>query len=155
MLTGDAEAVAGNAARKLELNEYFAEVLPNEKAYKVKQVKREGGLVAIGAGTDVAIESADIVLVKNDPRDVVAILDLSGAAYRKMMQNFALATGYNIIAIPLAAGIAVPWGIVLSPAVGAALMSASTVLAAINAKLLERAKGLVRHPSDRTGARHA
>jgi Cu2+-exporting ATPase len=164
MLTGDSDAVARNVAKELDLDEYFAEVLPDRKAEKVRQVKSEGGLVAmvgdgvndapalveadlgvaIGAGTDVAIESADIVLVRNDPRDVVAILELSNATYGKMVQNFILATGYNVVAIPLAAGVAAPWGIILSPAVGAALMSASTVLVAINAKLLERAKQLVR-----------
>lgn len=163
MLTGDAEAVAKSVARELELDEYFAEVLPDKKAEKVKEVKAEAGFVAmvgdgvndapalvesdlgiaIGAGTDVAVQSADIVLVQNDPRDVVAILQLSRATYSKMLQNFALATGYNVVAIPLAAGVLAPWNIVLSPAIGAALMSASTVLVAINAKLLERARNLV------------
>ncbi len=158
MLTGDAEAVAKSVAGELGLDEYFAEVLPDQKADKVKQVKAEGRTVAmvgdgvndapalveadlgiaIGAGTDVAIESADVVLVRNDPRDVVAILALSRATYRKMIQNFALATGYNVVAIPLAAGVGIAWGILLSPAVGAALMSVSTVLVAINAKLLGR-----------------
>jgi Cu2+-exporting ATPase len=166
MLTGDAEAVAKIVAAELDLDEYFAEVLPDQKAKKVKEVKRQGGIVAmvgdgvndapalaesdlgiaIGAGTDVAVQSADIILVQNDPRDVVAIIQLSRATYRKMRQNFALATGYNAIAIPLAAGVAMPWGIVLSPAVGAALMSASTVLVAINAKLLERARNVVDRP---------
>ena len=94
--------------------------------------------IAIGAGTDVAVESADIVLVRNDPRDVTAILALSRATYRKMLQNFLLATGYNVVAIPLAAGVAYSWGILLTPAIGAALMSASTVIVAINAQLLER-----------------
>ncbi len=163
MLTGDTRAVARSVAEELDLDEYFAEVLPDKKADKVKEVKREGGIVAmvgdgvndapalvdadlgiaIGAGTDVAVQSADIVLVRNDPRDVVAILQLSRATYRKMLQNFGLATGYNVVAVPLAAGVAAPWGIVLSPAIGAALMSASTVLVAINAKLLERARRLV------------
>ncbi len=167
MLTGDSEAVARSVAGELGLDEYFAEVLPDRKAETVKRVKQEGGTVAmvgdgindapalveadlgiaIGAGTDVAVQSADIVLVRSDPRDVVAILRLSGATYRKMVQNFVLATGYNVVAIPLAAGIASPWGIVLSPAVGAALMSASTVLVAINAKLLERAGSLVSRPA--------
>ncbi|WP_206202977.1 copper-translocating P-type ATPase [Thioalkalivibrio sp. XN8] len=159
MLTGDVEPVAARVAEELGLDEYFAGVLPDQKAEKVKAVKAEGGVVAmvgdgvndapalveadlgvaIGAGTDVAVQSADVVLVQNDPRDVVSIVKLSSATWRKMLQNFALATGYNVVAIPLAAGVAVAWGIVLSPAVGAALMSASTVLVAINAKLLSRA----------------
>ena len=159
MLTGDVEPVAARVAEELGLDEYFAGVLPDQKAEKVKAVKAEGGVVAmvgdgvndapalveadlgvaIGAGTDVAVQSADVVLVQNDPRDVVSIVKLSRATWRKMLQNFALATGYNVVAIPLAAGVAVAWGIVLSPAVGAALMSASTVLVAINAKLLSRA----------------
>jgi len=99
--------------------------------------------IAIGAGTEVAIESADVVLVRNDPRDVFAILALSRATYTKMIQNLLWATGYNTFAIPLAAGVAYPWGILLSPAVGAALMSLSTVIVAINAELLERARKLV------------
>jgi Cu2+-exporting ATPase len=94
--------------------------------------------IAVGAGTDVAIESADVVLVRSDPRDVVAILDLSRATYRKMVQNLLWATGYNTVAIPLAAGVAAAWGLLLTPAVGAVLMSASTVIVAINAQLLER-----------------
>lgn len=158
MLTGDARAVAQSVAGELGLDDYFAEVLPDQKAAKVREVKARGKSVAmvgdgvndapalveadcgiaIGAGTDVAVQSADIVLVRNDPRDVTAILALSRATYRKMMENFVLGAGYNIVAIPLAAGVAVSWGIVLTPAVGAALMSASTVLVAINAKLLER-----------------
>ncbi len=166
MLTGDARAVAENVARELELDEYFAEVLPDAKADKVKEVKNDSGIVAmvgdgvndapalveadlgiaIGAGTDVAVQSADVVLVRDDPRDVAAIVVLSRATYRKMLQNFALATGYNVVAIPLAAGVAAPWGIILSPAVGAALMSLSTVLVAINAKLLGRARHVVDRP---------
>jgi Cu2+-exporting ATPase len=160
MLTGDARAVAKTVAGELGLDDYFAEVLPGQKADKIKEVQGRGLAVAmvgdgvndapalvqsdlgiaIGAGTDVAIESADVVLVRNDPRDVVAILGLSRATYRKMVQNLLWATGYNAIAIPLAAGVAMPIGIVLSPAVGAALMSVSTVIVAINAKLLERTR---------------
>jgi Cu2+-exporting ATPase len=94
--------------------------------------------VAIGAGTDVAVEAGDIVLVRNDPRDVSRIIHLSRASYRKMIQNLWWAAGYNIVAIPLAAGVLAPWGILLSPAVGAVLMSASTVIVAINAQLLRR-----------------
>ena len=158
MLTGDARIVAQAVARELGLDDFFAEVLPHEKAEKVREVQSRGlrvamvgdGVndapalvaadvgIAIGAGTDVAVESADIVLVRNDPRDVAAIMALSRATYRKMIQNLLWATGYNALAIPLAAGVAAPWGIMLSPAAGAALMSLSTVIVAINAKLLER-----------------
>jgi Cu2+-exporting ATPase len=160
MLTGDARAVARSVAAELGLDDYFAEVLPDQKAEKVREVQGRGKSVAmvgdgvndapalvqadcgiaIGAGTDVAVQSADIVLVRNDPRDVTAILALSRATYRKMIENFVLGTGYNVVAIPLAAGVAYGWGIVLTPAVGAALMSASTVVVAINAKLLERSR---------------
>jgi Cu2+-exporting ATPase len=103
--------------------------------------------IAIGAGTDVAIESADVVLVRSDPRDVFAILALSRATYAKMAQNLVWATGYNAFAIPLAAGIAYPWGVMLTPAIGAAVMSLSTVIVAINAELLERARKLVESTS--------
>jgi Cu2+-exporting ATPase len=158
MLTGDAEAVAKWVASELELDDYFAEVLPGQKADKIKEVKKRGlsvamtgdGVndapalveadvgIAIGAGTDIAMESADIVLVRSDPRDVTAIIQLSRATYSKMIQNLWWATGYNIVAIPLAAGVFYWAGIILSPAVGAALMSISTVIVAINAKLLGR-----------------
>ncbi|HEY9148098.1 MAG TPA: copper-translocating P-type ATPase [Gammaproteobacteria bacterium] len=160
MLTGDSEAVAKSVAAELGLDDYFAGVLPEQKAEKIKQVKRQGGRVAmvgdgvndapalveadlgiaIGAGTDVAIESADVVLVKSDPSRVVSIMALSRATYRKLVQNLLWATGYNIVAIPLAAGVAIGIGVVLSPAVGAALMSLSTVIVAINARLLKRAR---------------
>ncbi|MGD2084251.1 MAG: copper-translocating P-type ATPase [Chromatiales bacterium] len=158
MLTGDAEAVAASVAGELELDDYFAEVLPNEKAARIRAVKERGLTVAmvgdgvndapalveadlgiaIGAGTDVAVESADIVLVRSDPRNVVDVMELSRATYGKMIQNLLWATGYNALAIPLAAGVAYGVGLVLSPAVGAALMSVSTVIVAINAKLLQR-----------------
>jgi Cu2+-exporting ATPase len=158
MLTGDAEAVAKSVARELGLSEYFAEVLPDEKAKRIEDVQRGGRIVAmvgdgvndapallqsdlgiaIGAGTDVAMESADIVLVDSDPRSVADVIALSRATYGKMVQNLFWATGYNAVAIPLAAGAAYSAGIVLSPAVGAALMSLSTVIVAINAKLLGR-----------------
>ncbi|HZD52242.1 MAG TPA: heavy metal translocating P-type ATPase [Woeseiaceae bacterium] len=163
MLTGDATAVARTVADELGLDDYFAEVLPDQKTAKVREVRARGLTVAmigdgvndapalvesdlgiaIGAGTEVAIESADVVLVRSDPRDVFAILALSRATYGKMVQNLLWATGYNAFAIPLAAGVAFAWGIVLSPAAGAALMSLSTVIVAINAKLLERARKLV------------
>ncbi|HEV3262130.1 MAG TPA: heavy metal translocating P-type ATPase, partial [Gemmataceae bacterium] len=160
MLTGDAAAVARWVAKELELDDYFAEVLPDQKAQKVKEVQRRGLVtamtgdgvndapaltqadigIAIGAGTDVAIESADIVLVRSDPRDVTAIVQLARATYRKMIQNLLWATGYNVAAIPLAAGLLYGFGILLSPAVGAVLMAASTVVVAINARFL-RVKG--------------
>ena len=158
MLTGDSEAVAKWVAGELGLDQYFAQILPDQKAAKIREVKRQGGAVAmvgdgvndapalveadvgiaIGAGTDVAIESADIVLVRSDPRDVATILELARATYRKMVQNLWWATGYNAVAIPLAAGALAGAGILLSPALGAALMSVSTVIVAINARLLGR-----------------
>ncbi|WP_231592593.1 heavy metal translocating P-type ATPase [Methanosarcina sp. Kolksee] len=156
MLTGDNRYVAAWVSKELELDDYFAEVLPHEKAEKVREVQAEyiTGMVgdgvndapalaqadvgiAIGAGTDVAIETADIVLVKNDPRDVVDIIRLSRKTYSKMYQNLLWATWYNIFAIPLAAGILYGYGILLSPAIGAVFMSLSTVIVAINAKTLK------------------
>ena len=156
MITGDAEAVAKWVAKELHLDDYFAEVLPDKKADKVKEVQQRGLVVAmvgdgvndapaltqadvgiaIGAGTDVAIESADIVLVRSDPRDVTAVIKLARATYRKMVQNLLWATGYNVVAIPLAAGVLYSAGVVLSPAAGAALMALSTVIVAINARFL-------------------
>jgi P-type Cu2+ transporter len=156
MLTGDNHYVAAWVARELELNDYFAEVLPHEKAAKVKEVQEKyiTGMVgdgvndapalaqadvgiAIGAGTDVAIETADIVLVKNDPRDVLNIVRLSRSTYSKMRQNLLWATWYNVFAIPLAAGALYGYGVLLSPAMGAVFMSLSTVIVAINAKTLK------------------
>ena len=156
MLTGDAEAVAKWVSDELGLDDYFAEVLPDQKAVKIKEVQSRGLVVAmtgdgvndapaltqadigiaVGAGTDIAIESADIVLVRSDPRDVTAVIELSQATYRKMVQNLWWATGYNAFAIPAAAGVLYPLGIVLSPAMGAVFMSLSTVIVAINARLL-------------------
>jgi Cu2+-exporting ATPase len=158
MLTGDAKEVAGWVAEELALDDYFAEVLPHEKSEKIREVKSRGLVVAmtgdgvndapalveadvgiaIGAGTDVAIESADIVLVRSDPRDVASIVMLARATYRKMKQNLLWATAYNVVAIPLAAGVLYKAGIVLSPAIGAVFMSLSTVIVAINARLLGR-----------------
>jgi len=157
MLTGDAEAVARWVAGELQLDEYFAEVLPGEKAEKIREVKSRGLTVAmtgdgvndapalveadvgiaIGAGTDVAVESADIVLVRSDPRDVTSLVELARSTYRKMVQNLWWATGYNVVAIPLAAGVLYSAGVVLSPAAGAVLMSLSTVIVAMNARLLK------------------
>jgi Cu2+-exporting ATPase len=156
MLTGDSQAVAKAVADELGIKIYFAEVLPEHKDQKVAELQKQGkhiamvgdGVndapaliradvgIAIGSGTDVAIESAGIILVKSNPLDVVKIFDLSRASYRKMVQNLIWAAGYNVVALPLAAGVLAPVGILLSPAVGALLMSLSTVIVAINAQLL-------------------
>ncbi|MFU8867961.1 heavy metal translocating P-type ATPase [Natronococcus sp.] len=158
MLTGDDADVAHSVADELGIDTVFAEVLPEDKDEKIVELQEEGKLVAmvgdgvndapaltradvgiaIGSGTDVAVESADVVLVENDPRDVVRLVRLSRKSYRKMQENIAWAAGYNVFALPLAAGILAPIGILLSPAVGAVLMSASTVIVAINAQLLRR-----------------
>lgn len=157
MLTGDKKEVAEYVATALGLDRVIAEVLPEEKSNHIKQLQAEGRWVAmtgdgvndapalatadvgiaIGAGTDVAIETADIVLVDSDPRDAVRVIELAKATYKKMVQNLWYAAGYNIIAIPLAAGVLASWGIILSPAVGAVLMSLSTVVVAINARFLK------------------
>src|SRR5660397_139153 len=156
MLTGDNQTVASWVAEELGLDDYFAQVLPDQKSAKIKEIQDRGLLVgmvgdgvndapalvqadvgiAIGAGTDVAIESADVVLVKNDPRNVLDMLSLAQATWKKMLQNLAWATGYNVVAIPLAAGALYGVGVVLSPAMGAVLMSASTVIVAVNARFL-------------------
>ncbi len=158
MITGDSEEVARAVAAELGIDEVFAEVLPEDKAGHIRDLQRDGRRVAmvgdgvndapalatadvgiaIGAGTDVAIESADIILVRDDPRDIASIIALSKATYRKMLQNLGWATGYNLLAIPLAAGVLAPWGVVLVPAVGALLMSISTIVVALNAQLLRR-----------------
>jgi Cu2+-exporting ATPase len=156
MLTGDNERVAQWVASELGLDRVIAEVLPDEKSDVIQRLQDEGKLVAmtgdgvndapalatadlgiaIGAGTDVAVETADVVLVDSDPRDAVDVMRLSNATYRKMVQNLWWATGYNVLAIPLAAGVGVSLGLVLSPAAGAVLMSLSTVIVAINARRL-------------------
>jgi P-type Cu2+ transporter len=158
MITGDARSVADAVARNLGIDEVFAEVLPSDKDAKVRELQDRGHRVAmvgdgvndapalaradvgiaIGAGTDVAVESAGVVLAGDDPRAVASIIELSRAAYRKMWQNLGWATGYNVLAIPLAAGVLASVGFVLSPAVGAILMSASTIVVALNAQLLRR-----------------
>ena len=156
MLTGDARGVAESVSKELGITEYFAEVLPDQKSEKIRELQERGQSVAmvgdgvndapalvqadlgvaIGAGTDVAVESADVVLVRSDPRDVGAILGLSRATYRKMVQNLIWATGYNAVAIPMAAGITFGTGFMMTPAVAAVFMSASTVIVAINAQFL-------------------
>ena len=158
MITGDSKEVATYIAKQLGLDHYFAQVKPEDKAAKVKELQKNGlkvamvgdGIndapaltqadigIAIGAGTDVAIKSADIILIKSDPQDVVKVINFSKRTYSKMAQNLAWATGYNVFAIPLAAGVLYGSGILLSPAVGAILMSASTVVVAFNAQLLRR-----------------
>jgi Cu2+-exporting ATPase len=158
MITGDSEDVAKWVAAELGFDEYFAQVLPEDKSGRIRDLQAQGRRVAmvgdgvndapalaqadvgiaIGAGTDVAIEAADVILVRNDPRDVARAISLSQATYRKMVQNLAWATGYNAVALPLAAGALASFGVVLPPALGALLMSLSTVVVAANAQLLRR-----------------
>jgi P-type Cu2+ transporter len=160
MMTGDTRAVAEAVARELGIDTVLAQVLPENKATNIQALQKQGKRVAmvgdgvndapalvtadvgvaIGAGTKVAVEAGDIVLVRSDPRDVPRIINLSRVTYRKMVQNLWWAAGYNIIAIPLAAGVLAAWGVILSPAVGAVLMSMSTIIVAINAQLLRRAQ---------------
>jgi Cu2+-exporting ATPase len=160
MITGDAKAVADSVGAELGLDEVFAEVLPADKDRAVAELQERGHRVAmvgdgvndapalaradvgiaIGAGTDVAIESAGVVLASSDPRGVTGVIRLSGASYRKMVQNLAWAAGYNIVAIPLAAGVLAWAGVTLSPAIGAVLMSGSTIVVALNAQLLRRVR---------------
>jgi P-type Cu2+ transporter len=160
MLTGDSRAVADAVARELGIDTVHAEVLPDRKAEVIEALRRAGKRVAmigdgvndapalvtadvgiaVGAGTDVAVEAGDIVLVRSDPRDVPRIVALSRATYRKMIQNLWWAAGYNVVAIPLAGGALARWGVLLAPAVGAVLMSLSTVIVAVNAQLLRRAR---------------
>jgi Cu2+-exporting ATPase len=156
MLTGDHRPVAVWVAGQIGVDEVIAEVLPQEKAATVREIQSRGLIVAmtgdgvndapalaqadvgiaVGAGTDVAIAAADVILVRSNPQDVADAVGLSKATYRKMVQNLWWATGYNVVALPLAAGVLAPWGVVLSPAVGAVLMSASTVIVALNARSL-------------------
>lgn len=159
MITGDAEAVAKTVAMELNIDRYYARVLPQDKAVLIRRLKVENptafvsdGIndapalfeadlgLAIGAGTNVAIESADLVLVKSDPLDATYALKLAKATYNKMIQNLFWATGYNVIGIPLAAGVAYALGILLTPAIGAVLMTVSTVVVSINAMLLRRVR---------------
>ena len=163
MITGDADAVARAVAADLNIDSVFSQVLPGDKAQRIEALQRQGKTVAmvgdgvndapalatadvgiaIGAGTDVAVEAGDIVLVRSDPRGVPRIISLSRASYRKMIQNLWWAAGYNIVALPLAAGVLASKGVVLSPAIGAVLMSASTVIVAANAQLLRRSRDAV------------
>jgi len=160
MLTGDSKDVAKAVAHELNIDTFFAEVLPEDKDKKVQELQTQDKLVAmvgdgvndapaltradvgiaIGSGTDVAVESADIILVQNNPLDIVKLLNLSKSSYSKMKQNLFWATGYNALAIPLAAGVLAPIGILLSPAIGAVVMSLSTIIVAINAQLLKKAE---------------
>lgn len=160
MLTGDARAVADGVAKALGIDTVFAEVLPEQKSAKIRELQSQGKRVAmigdgvndapaltqsdvaiaIGAGTDVAVEAGDIILVRSDPRDIARIVTLSRATYAKMVQNLWWAAGYNVVAIPLAAGVFARWGVNLTPAAAAVLMSASTIIVAINAQLLRRTK---------------
>ena len=158
LITGDAQQVAQAVGQDLGIDEVFAEVLPQDKDTKVTELQERGlrvamvgdGVndapalaraevgIAIGAGTDVAMESAGVVLASDDPRAVLSMIELSQASYRKMIQNLVWASGYNLAAVPLAAGVLAPIGFVLSPAVGAVLMSLSTIIVALNAQLLRR-----------------
>lgn len=159
MITGDAEAVARTVAEEIGIDRYYARVLPEDKVNRIRELKHEGPTafvgdgvndaaalleanmgLAIGAGTNVAIESADLVLIEDDPLDAVKALNLAKKTYSKMIQNLFWATSYNVLAIPLAAGVLYRWGFLLSPAVGALLMSLSTVIVSINAVMLRRAK---------------
>ena len=161
MATGDNEVVGKAVSEELGLDGYYAEVLPHQKVEIVKELQAKGEFVAmtgdgvndapalaqadvgiaVGSGTDVAAETADIILVNSNPRDIANLILFGKATYSKMIQNLAWATGYNTIAIPLAVGVLYPWGFVLSPAVGAVFMSLSTIIVAINAQLLKRKIG--------------
>ncbi|HSN93884.1 MAG TPA: HAD-IC family P-type ATPase, partial [Anaerolineaceae bacterium] len=158
MLTGDSQAVAKAVAGDLGIDTFFAEVLPEHKDQKVAELQKQGKRVAmvgdgvndapaltradigiaIGSGTDVAVESSGIILVKSNPMDVVKALRLSKLSYRKMIENLIWAVGYNVVALPLAAGVLAPFNILLSPAAGAVLMSLSTIIVAINSQLMRR-----------------
>jgi Cu2+-exporting ATPase len=158
MMTGDNEKVARSVSDELELDGYFAGILPDQKLEKIKEFQDHGEYVAmtgdgindapalaaadvgiaVGSGTDIAAETADIILVHSNPQDIASLVVFGKETYKKMTQNFAWATGYNIFAIPLAAGVLYPAGILISPALGAILMSLSTMVVAANAQLLKR-----------------
>lgn len=157
LLTGDNATIAKSVSEKLQMNNFYAEVLPHEKLEKIKLLQNNGEFVAmtgdgvndapalaqadvgiaVGSGSDIAAETAGIVLVNSNPKDVVSLILFGKATYRKMIQNLIWATGYNVMALPLAAGVLYKWGILLSPAAGAVLMSVSTIVVAINAMLLK------------------
>ena len=157
MMTGDNEKVAKSVSDELKLDGYFAGILPDQKLKKVKEFKQNGEFVAmtgdgindapalaaadvgiaVGSGTDIAAETADIILVNSNPKDIASLVLFGKATYAKMIQNFIWATGYNVVAIPLAAGVLYSAGIIISPAIGAVLMSLSTVIVAVNAQLLK------------------
>jgi len=159
MLTGDNARVAEAIAKQVGLTDFRADLMPEDKVKAILALNEQftytamvgDGVndapallaadvgIAIGAGTDVAVEAGDVVLIRSDPRDIPRIVALSKATYRKMIQNLWWAAGYNIVALPLAAGVLAPWGIVLNPAVGAVLMSMSTIVVALNAQLLRKA----------------
>jgi Cu2+-exporting ATPase len=158
MMTGDNENVAKSVNDELELDGYFAGILPDQKLEKIKEFQQQGEFVAmtgdgvndapalatadvgiaVGSGTDVAAETADIILVNSNPKDIASLVTFGKATYNKMIQNFYWATGYNVVAIPLAAGVLIGAGVLISPAMGAVLMSLSTVVVAVNAQLLKR-----------------
>jgi len=158
MLTGDSQEVAGGVAKELNIDTVFAQVLPENKYEHVKKLQKEGNKVmmvgdgvndapaltqsnvgvAVGAGTDVAVEAGDVVLTRSNPQDIVSLIVLAKKVYRKMVENLVWALGYNVIAIPAAAGLFVPWGVRLSPEVGALLMSMSSVIVVVNAMTLRK-----------------
>ena len=158
MMTGDNEQVAKSVRDELGLDGYFAGILPDQKLEKVKEFQQQGEFVAmtgdgindapalatadvgiaVGSGTDIAAETADIILVNSNPKDIASLVLFGKATYKKMIQNFIWATGYNVVAIPLAAGVLFSAGIIISPAMGAVLMSLSTIIVAINAQFLKR-----------------
>ncbi len=158
MLTGDNEKVAKSVSDALGLDGYFAGIMPDQKLEKIKEFKQQGEFVAmtgdgindapalatadvgiaVGSGTDVAAETADIILINSDPNDIASLIIFGKETHKKMIQNFVWATGYNVVAIPLAAGVLYSAGILINPALGAVLMSLSTVIVAINAQLLKR-----------------
>ncbi len=157
MITGDRKEVAEWVANEIGLDKYYAEVLPGQKAQKVREIQSEGLIVAmtgdgindapalaqadvgiaIGAGTDIAIEAGDVVLVRSNPLDVVYVVKLAKSTYRKMLENLVWGTGYNVFAIPIAAGVLFAYGIILTPAAGAILMSVSTIIVAFNSRFLK------------------
>jgi P-type Cu2+ transporter len=158
LLTGDNEKVAKKVSEELKMDDFLANVLPHDKLKKVKELQEKGEFVAmtgdgvndapalaqadvgiaVGSGTDVAAETADIILVNSNPKDIASLIIFGRATYRKMIQNLWWAAGYNVVAIPLAAGVLYHWGLLLSPAIGAVLMSLSTIVVAINAQLLRK-----------------